>query len=711
MSEKISILPKEKERTIRWLLLAAPLFFMNTIVLLSEAPKFALFPMLPMLSLLPMLALPIAFCFLMWWLMSTRVSVYEGVIEKGVLPTQQWWLGELVEVSGSTGGFEDDFKDSLSFHFENGEVLKLFVDEYDEASLRHLLTNVKEGAPNARFTYADVISFESRGLLNFLISTMVPDGAIIKMNRSPLAEMVVGFINSNWKTNSFWSIYFASWLAILCALSMRLHAAAAAIQTSIIQYFAPGDGLGQMPQSPLWWLFNLNWSSFSYLITRTCAELLSYFATADLSILAMYWTASALIAMGVALVRIFSPVFVFVDSQSIGRGMTFIRWQNAKTVSLSKTTQFSDPLEGVLSIESDTEPYSLDIDLSQISDTKRKNELLRLVEKYATNAKLSSDFLRTSNALVDIRFTDVWLQANESDTPESLSAEQNSILGTQLAKGAYEVERLLGYGGQGVTYVGHAIAGHGRDRAPTGQVVIKEAVLPNHADVRIQQDAVAAFDHGAELLESMKDPQIVRLWDHFIENGKAYLILEYIEGQTLRAVVNEAGCLPVEQAVSIAKQISEILVYLHSQNPPVVHCDLAPDNLIVMPDGKVKLLDFDVARVLDARRYSFVAGRPSYTPPEQFRGKPCPQSDIYALGAIMHFMVNGRDPAPLGQDESAAMLDGTAPIDALIAKCLSFEPEDRPSSAERLRYELEIIDGTVIDTRVVQEEPICQNPQ
>jgi hypothetical protein len=683
MPQKFSILPKEKQRQLRWLLLSAPLFFLsfvNTLAMpfVSAGAPFASY-------LLSLMVLPALFFCCLGLCLSQRLSVGNGVIEKGIQNEVSIPLNSLVELSGSSGSFDDDFKDSLLLRTENGQELQIFVDEYDEQDLRRFLSQVKAEAPNARYTYAEVISFESRGLLQFLMSTLLPDGAIIKMNRSPLAETVMGFINSNLQGSSFWTVYFGCWLGILVALAMHAHSAAAYMQHLVkVQWNTSKVSLT-----------SIDLSQFQVFIYRFCEALYAFFVAADLSILAMLWTGVALMGIGFALVRVFSPVFVFVDSKSIGQGMRFFPWEDVESISLNRTSEFSDPLEGILHIFHRNEFNPLSIDLSQIAEPKRRSDLLRLVEKYAAGAKFNAEFLRATNTLVDIKFTDIWLQSGEADDGAGSTQQDSSIVGTELAGGAYEVESLLGYGGQGVTYLAQAKVSRGRDAAPAGQVVIKEVVLPTHAEVRIQQDAVTAFERGAELLQKMTHPQIVKLWDHFIENGRAYLILEYIQGRTLRSLVEQVGVLPLHTVLKMADELCDILQYLHSQNPQVIHCDLAPDNLILTPGETIKLVDFDVARVLDARRYSFIAGRPSYTPPEQFRGKPCVQSDIYALGAIMHFLLYGNDPAAFGHEDVAPNVETRTPIDQLISRCMSFEVDDRPPSAEDLRKELRAIEGTI----------------
>jgi hypothetical protein len=661
----VLLTPKGTQTQLRWLLLATPLFFLNTVIELAAGS----WP-------LP-LVLPMVFVFAMFFCLLPRLTIRDGMICKGALNSRIADLARLVEMTGSTGSHDDDFRDSLVLKFSDGKEFKVFVDEYDEASLRSFIGAVRQAAPQAKFTYSDVISLESRGLLQFLINTMLPDSVIIKLNRSPLAETITELVSTKFKQNWFWPIYAFSWALISCGLFF--HRGLVEHQ----RYVLSGDLFADMALGPTLSLFDL-----------ICHQTWLYFSKVDLSVIAMMWTVIGTVGLGIALMRVFASVFVFVDNQTIGLGNRFIPWAAVQSVSLIKTSEFGDPLEGNLVINPD-EFNALTISLSQIADPQRKQQLLQLVERYATQAKSNDEFLRATNSLVDINFTDIWLQSNGHESREAPRPEAVSIVGGSLLSGAYSIDSILGYGGQGITYLAHAKLDHGRTAAPAGQVVVKEVVLPNHAEVRIQEDAISKFERGAILLETLNHPQIVKLWDHFTENGRAYLVLEYIQGRTLRDLIGERGVMTPAEAVSIAEQICDILIHLHSQNPAIIHCDLAPDNLIITPGETVKLVDFDVARVLDARRYSFIAGRPSYTPPEQFRGKPSAQSDIYALGAIIHFVMHGTDPSPLGHDECDDHSEPKSAIDELIARCLSFDENDRPASAAALKQELELINATI----------------
>src|SRR6185295_5237035 len=147
--------------------------------------------------------------------------------------------------------------------------------------------------------------------------------------------------------------------------------------------------------------------------------------------------------------------------------------------------------------------------------------------------------------------------------------------------------------------------------------------------------------------KKLQHSNIGQYYDIFVEYHRCYLVLEHINGKSLRAIVEESGPLGESQVVNLAKQMGEILQHLHGQSPPVVHRDFTPENLILDQDGTLKLIDFNVAQELEESATRTIVGKHSYLPPEQFRGKACPQSDIYALGATLYFLLTGEEPEPI----------------------------------------------------------------
>ncbi|HEY9787687.1 MAG TPA: serine/threonine-protein kinase, partial [Candidatus Obscuribacterales bacterium] len=215
------------------------------------------------------------------------------------------------------------------------------------------------------------------------------------------------------------------------------------------------------------------------------------------------------------------------------------------------------------------------------------------------------------------------------------------------------------------------------------QRILKESVLPQECDEATRERVKAQFVREATLLVRLSHPNIARVFDHFVELGRNYLILEYIEGADLRAHVRQHGRRSEEEALRWAAEIAETLSYLHQQEPPIVHRDITPDNLVLSPSGKVVLIDFGAANEFVGTATGTLIGKQSYMAPEQIRGKASPPSDLYSLGATIYFLLSGKDPEPLGVASiKAARADVSERTHQLIQDLTKLEQEQRISSAE-----------------------------
>lgn len=727
--------PKDKQTFLRQLLLVSPLFFFvplsrfiselifssfgvgsvatpHDFVLwaTSEAVVYTI-----LITLIPCSYTVI----LMSALYKNRLELTLNWIRYGLFSARQISLDGLTEVGAEEGKPSNDFRESIKLIFESGDEVFIPIDDYDEPRMRAFLSQIKEQRPDCKFTYSDVIPLESRGLLRFLVDSNERSVLTVKLSKTPIEDMVLDLVRNN--ERFFWIVYGIFWtMVVICLgyysfiygqstslaggtfnLGLSSQAKNFAEQLAWVQKYSPND---------VWQLAYLS-------VAMTAYASLDFLSTSGIEGVVLLWLfIGAFVGFAYPMLRVFSPSYVFIDQKSVGIRMVFLSWMSVESVRLEKLGEMGDPLEGTLVIHG-SGISQVRIDLTRIADVKMRRRMLRLVERYAINASFNSEFLRATNAIVDIQFTDIWLADAKHDAKpgtesDSLFADDEMLAKGQkklLRNGLYIIDEQLGFGGQGVTYIGRKgikltaeemmqdTAGEGIPKTSTAKVVIKELVLPNFADVRILQDATSRFEHGAILLEKLHHPQIVALSEHFIEDGKAYLILEYIQGKTLRQVVDDVGPLPLSEVIKVGIQMCDILDYLHSQDSAVIHCDFAPDNLIMAPGGTVKLVDFDVARVVDSRTYTFIAGRPSYTPPEQFRGAPTTQSDLFALGAILHFLSKGCDPAPLGGGLEHDLDKEQTDLEKLIASCLSFEPSDRPATAKDIRAALEQIRSTASD--------------
>lgn len=244
----------------------------------------------------------------------------------------------------------------------------------------------------------------------------------------------------------------------------------------------------------------------------------------------------------------------------------------------------------------------------------------------------------------------------------------------QLRNGTIKITELIACGGSAAIYSAKSSDGE--------QIIVKEAVIPKNASEALKAKAIELFNREAQLLAQLDHPHIAKVFDHFVENEHHYEVLEYIDGLDLRRFVKERGPQPEDFVLNWAEQICQILVYLHSQNPPVIHRDLTPDNLVLRVDGQLVLIDFGAANAFVGTATGTMVGKQSYMPMEQLRGKSVPQSDIYSLGGTMYFLLTGRDPTPLEVSQVRSGTNLPTSLNPLLAKCTAVEVADRFRSSE-----------------------------
>ncbi len=163
-----------------------------------------------------------------------------------------------------------------------------------------------------------------------------------------------------------------------------------------------------------------------------------------------------------------------------------------------------------------------------------------------------------------------------------------------------------------------------------------------------RQRARDLFRHEAEMLAGLNHPNLPRVTDHFEQDGKAYLVMEYVPGETLLGFLMREGLpQPQGRVTEWARQLADVLEYLHSQNPPIIFRDLKPANIMITPSGQLKLIDFGIARLFKPGQAQDTQafGTVGYSAPEQYgRGQTDGRSDIYALGVLLHQLLTGHDP-------------------------------------------------------------------
>ena len=242
-------------------------------------------------------------------------------------------------------------------------------------------------------------------------------------------------------------------------------------------------------------------------------------------------------------------------------------------------------------------------------------------------------------------------QEPQQPSPVSLSSDDSGPRrlpqGTLLSSGRYKIEKSLAAGGMGAVY--RAIDTRFDDEL----CAVKEMLDDFQSDVDRRQ-AVDWFKREAKLLLKLNHPCIPRVRDFFVESGRHYLVMDFIEGRTLAEVFTKEGNVPglngahgvsEARARSWAQQVCSVLSYLHRQNPPIIFRDLKPSNIMVTDRDEIKLIDFGIARTFQSQRQSTIIMTIGYAPPEQLHGMPEPRSDIYALGASLHRILTFHDAA------------------------------------------------------------------
>jgi len=270
------------------------------------------------------------------------------------------------------------------------------------------------------------------------------------------------------------------------------------------------------------------------------------------------------------------------------------------------------------------------------------------------------------------------------------------LLPNTVLDGRYRVVRTLGGGGMGTVYLA--------EDSRLGHIAcaVKEMTdaFTNPAD---RQYAVQRFQTEALMLAKLRHPRIPRVTNHFLEHGRYYLVMDYVEGESLEHVLTREGRpgLLERQVLEWTQQILEVLEYLHGQNPPAIFRDLKPANVMRRKaDDSVVLIDFGIARLFVPTRAGTVIGTPGYAPPEQYQGLAEPRSDLYSLGATMHHLLTGRDPRlttpftfpPLRSLNGSLSLS----VEAVVTTALSFRVEDRFASAHEMRRVLLSLGDVVV---------------
>jgi serine/threonine protein kinase len=247
----------------------------------------------------------------------------------------------------------------------------------------------------------------------------------------------------------------------------------------------------------------------------------------------------------------------------------------------------------------------------------------------------------------------------------------------------YRIERLLGGGGMGMVYLA-------RDQRLSNRPCAIKEMVDHFIDPQQRIEANEYFAREADTLAQLKHSAIPAITDRFDQQNRHYLVMEYVEGRNLEEeLVVRGGPLPEGLVVDIARQLCDVLSYLHGLVPPIIYRDLKPSNVMLTPSGRVVLVDFGIARLFKAQRKGTMIGTLGFAPPEQYQGIADPRSDIYSLGATLHYILTGRDPEkfpPFSFPPVRALRPAVSSnLAGAIDRALSYEMADRPATVQEFR--------------------------
>ncbi len=276
--------------------------------------------------------------------------------------------------------------------------------------------------------------------------------------------------------------------------------------------------------------------------------------------------------------------------------------------------------------------------------------------------------------------------APEVHTP---AKEEHRLKAGDIVDGKYEILNKIGQGGFSTVYLA-------QDRLTRKCWAVKELLKDRSGNFEVVWES---FQTELDIIRRLNHPTIPTVIDVIESPDSFILVMDYVEGTSMQRILDRDGTVPEEQILQIAKQLCDVLHYLHSLSSPIIYRDMKPANVMLQPDGSVKIIDFGTARVYKnaAIEDTTCLGTRGYAAPEQYggMGQTDARTDVYSLGVTLYHLVTGKSPAeppyeilPIRQIDPSL----SAGLETIILKCTQKDPADRYQSMTEMLKDLENVD-------------------
>jgi outer membrane protein assembly factor BamB/tRNA A-37 threonylcarbamoyl transferase component Bud32 len=255
----------------------------------------------------------------------------------------------------------------------------------------------------------------------------------------------------------------------------------------------------------------------------------------------------------------------------------------------------------------------------------------------------------------------------------------------------YVIQDVIGVGGMGSVY-------RARDLhfPNVVKLVAVKEMINRASDPLVRNTIIKNFEREANILATLHHVSIPRIYDYFTEDNRSYLVLEFINGRDLEAIITQSdGFISEEQAITWGIELCDVLSYLHNHKPePIIFRDIKPSNVMINQENHIILVDFGIAKAFQSGQKGTMIGTEGYSPPEQYRGEANNSADIYALGATLHHLLTRRDPRmepPFSYGERPIRKTNPAisvELEVVINIALQYNPPDRFQTIEAMKEAL-----------------------